>query len=188
MSDRGSNRRGGYVKLFIILGSFVCASPFIGLLIDVFIIFPPSSDAQGHGIPVFTILLPLLAIIVAVVATIVFVVTDMSVKASARRLPGGNYNGSLRYEYIKMFQQCDDAQAPAMILHEVDTNAGRCSVRCIYIYPNGYVENFVNKGVYVPVPTAEAIQVAGASRGQSAHIITGGEFESVWNIGQHAKA
>ena len=188
MSDRGKDHRGGYVKLFIILGSFVCASPIIGLLLDVFIIFRPSPDTQGHGAFFLTILFPLFAIFVAVVATIAFVVTDMSAKASARRSPGRNYNGSLRYEYIKIFQKCDDAQAPAMILHEIDTNAGRCSVRCIYIYQNGYVENFVNNGVYVSVPTVESIQASGVSHCQTAYIITGGEFESIWNMGHRAKA
>ena len=188
MSDRGKDRRGGYVKLFIILGSFVCASPIIGLLMDVFIIFRPSPDSHGHGALFLTILFPMFAIIVAVVATIVFAVTNLIVKAAARKSPGRNYNESLRYEYIKIFQKCDGAQNPAMILHEIDTNAGRCSVRCIYIYQNGYVENFVNNGVYVPVPTAEFIQASGASHCQTAYIITGGEFESIWNMGYCAKA
>ena len=187
MSDKGKDRGGGYVK-WIVLGIFVFLSPWLGGLIDVYILFPPSPDTQGHGIPVFTILLPLFAIIVAVVATIVFVVTDMSARASARRSSGRSYYESLHYEYIKILQKCDGAQIPAMILHEVDKNAGRCSVRCIYIYQNGYVANFVNSGVYVPVPTVESIHASGASHGQSVHIITEGEFENMWNIGHCAKA
>lgn len=192
MSDRGKGRGGRYTKLFIILGSFVCASPFIGILIDVFILFPPSSDAHGHGMLVFTILMPLFALFITVVTTIVCVVANMSTRASAKstsgRTSGSTYYEYQKYEYVKILQRYDGAQSPAMILHEVDTNAGRCSVRCIYIYQNGYVENFVNNGVYVPVPTVESVYASGAAHGQSAQIITGGEFESIWNIGHYAKA
>ena len=188
MSDKGKDHKGGNVKwFFIILGCFVCASPILGLLIDVFVIFRPSPDSHGHGAPFLTILFPVFAIIIAVVATIVFGVINLIVRASARKSQGRSYNESLHYEYLKILQKCDGAQTPAMILHEIDKNAGRCSVRCIYIYQNGFVENFVNNGVYAPVPTAESIHASGASHCQTVHVITGGEFENMWDIGHCVK-
>ena len=188
MSDKGGDRKGGHVKwFFIILGCFVCASPFIGLLLDVCVVFRPSPDSHGHGVFFLTILFPLFAIILAVVAAIVFAVTMLIVKISARGSSGRNQHAYQRYEYLKIVQKCDGPQVPAMILHEIDPNAGRCSVRCIYIYQNGYIENFVNNGVYVPVPTAESIHASGILHCQSAYIITKGEFENMWNIGHYAK-
>lgn len=186
MSDRGRIRRGKVVK-WVILALFVVLSPLLGILIDVFVLFPPSEDVLGHGAPVFTILMPLFAIFVVIVAAVAELIALLISKALKGESQGRNYNESLHYEYLKILQKCDGAQTPAMILHEIDTNAGRCSVRCIYIYQNGFVENFVNNGVYVPVPTAESIHASGASHCQTVHAITGGEFENMWNIGHCAK-
>ena len=188
MSDNGQKRGGGYKNWMIALAGLVGVSPFLGFLIDVFILFPRSSDAHGHGVPVFTILLPLFVFIVAGIAMLVFGVTILIVKASAGKSTGRTYYEHQEYEYLKIFQKCDGPQVPAMILHEIDSGAGRCSVRCIYIYQNGYVENFVNSGVYVPVPTVETIQASGDINCQSAYTITGWEFENIWNSGHCAQS
>ena len=188
MSDDGKKRGGGYVKWFFVsLACFVFASPFLGLFIDVFIIFRPSSDSLGHGAFFLTILFPIFAIIIAVIATIIFAVTMLIAKASHKRLPDRTYYEYQKYEYLKILQSCDSPQVPVMILHEIDPEAGRCSIRCIYIYQNGYVENFVNDGTYIPVPTVESMRASAATQGQSAYIITGWEFENMWNSGHCAQ-
>lgn len=178
MSDRRGNRWGKDLK-WSIFGLFAVLSPLIGILIDVFVLFPPSPDALGHGIPVFTILLPLIAIVVMVVVAVIDLI------ALIMRVLKGESPGRKHYEYLKISQKCNGAQAPAMILHEIDPDAGRCSVRCIYIYQDGHAESFVNNGVYAPVPTAESIHSSGDWHSQTAYIMTGREFENVWNSGRY---
>lgn len=176
MSDGGRERWGKDLKWSILI-LFVVLSPLLGILIDVCILFPPSSDAQGHGAPIFTILLPLFAIFVMVVAAVSELIA-LIVKALKRESPGRK-----NYEYLKISQKGNSAQTPALILHEIDTNAGRCSVRCIYIYQDGNVEKFLNRGVYAPVPKAESIHASGAPNFQAVYIMTGREFEYVWDSG-----
>ena len=178
MSDRGGNRTEKIVK-WSILGGLVLFSPLIGLLIDFCFIFPPSEDSRGHSIPIFTILLPLLAIFVMVIAAVIELIV-LIVKALKGPLPGKKC-----YEYLKISQKCNGVHTPVLILHEIDPDAGRCSMRCIYIYQDGHAENFVNNGVYAPVPTAEAIYAYDASRCRTAYIMTGREFENVWNSGRY---
>ena len=179
MSDRGRERWGRDLK-WSILVLFVVLSPLFGILIDVFILFPHSGDVHGHGVPVFTILLPLLAIFVIVVAA----VTEL-IALIVKTLKGESLCRK-GYEYLRISQKCDGVQIPALILHEIDPNAGRCSMRCIYIYQNGRVEKFVNSGVYMPVPTAQSIHASGAPYCQAAYIITVREFENMWNSGCYA--
>ena len=155
-----------------ILAIFIVLSPLLGILIDVCIVFPPSRDVQGHGVPVFTVLMPLFAIIIAIIAAVI----ELIVKASRR-----SSSVIKHYEYLKITQKCNSIQTPTLILHEIDTDAGRCSVRCIYIYRDGYIEKFVNEGVYVPVPTAKSFHSFGYMQNQTAYIMTGREFENVWN-------
>lgn len=177
MYDRGRDRRGGDLK-WSILGLFIVLSPLLGILIDVCVIFPPSADAHGHGIPIFTILLPLFAVFVTVVVAVIELI-----KLIVRAL-NGSTSAIKHYEYLKLSQQCyNGMQAPALILHEIDQDAGRCSMRCIYIYQDGHVEKFVNNGVYVHVPTVKSIQASEASPCQTAYIMTEREFENVWNSG-----
>lgn len=158
-----------------ILALFVVLSPLIGILIDVCVLFPPSADAHGHGVPVFTILMPLFAIFVVIVAAVIDL-TALIVNKSK-----GESSGRKNYEYLRISQRCNGMQTPALILHEIDQNAGRCSVRCIYIYQDGYMDKFVNGGVYMPVSTAESFQSSVAVGFQTAYIITEREFEKVWN-------
>lgn len=178
MSDRGRDRRGKDLK-WSILALFVVLSPLLGILIDVCVLFPPSEDVHGHGAPVFTILLPLFAIFVAVVAAVAELIA-LIVKALKGESPGRK-----RYEYLRILQKCNGVQIPVLILHEIDPNAGRCSIRCIYIYQDGHVEKFVNNGVYAPVPTAESIHASDAPNFQTAYIMTGREFENIWNSGRY---
>ena len=178
MSDRGRERWGKDLT-WSILVLFVVLSPLLGILIDVCILFPPSSDAQGHGAPIFTILLPLFAIFVTVVVAVAELIV-LIVKTLKGESPGRK-----NYEYLKISQKGNSVQTPALILHEIGTNAGRCSVRCIYIYQDGHAEKFLNSGVYAPVPTAESIHASGAPNFQTAYIMTGREFESVWDSGHY---
>ena len=162
-----------------ILALFVVLSPLIGILIDVCVIFPPSADTHGHGAPVFTILIPLFAIFVVIVAAVIDL-TALIVNKSKR-------DSSVRknYEYLIISQKSNGIQTPALILHEIDRSAGRCSVRCIYIYQDGYMDKFVNGGAYVPVSTAESFQSSVAVGFQTAYIIAEREFEKVWNSGRY---
>lgn len=178
MSDRGRERWGKDLKWSILI-LFIVLSPLLGILIDVCILFPPSPDAHGHGVPIFTILLPLFAIFVTVVAAVAELIA-LIVKALK-----GESTGGKNYEYLKISQKGNNVQTPALILHEIDTNAGRCSVRCIYIYQDGHTEKFLNSGVYAPVPTAESIHASDAPNFQAAYIMTGREFECVWDSGRY---
>ena len=158
-----------------ILAILVVFSPLLGILIDVCVLFPPSRDAHGHGAPVFTILIPLFTILVTIIAAVIELI-EMIGKA-----PGRSSASTKHYEYLKISQRCNGIQTPALILHEIDTDANRCSVRCIYIYQDGYVEKFVNDGVYVPIPAAKSFRSSDDAHCQTAYIMTGREFENVWN-------
>ncbi len=172
MSDRGEEHGGGFLKwIFLIL--FILLSPGIGMLIDTRLLFPPSPDAHGHGIPVFTILLPLFAIVLAGIFCIIGLCKSISKRASLREE---------HYEYLKVFQQSDNVQAPVLIFHEIDLESGRCSVRCIQIYRNRYVERFANHGVYMPVPPAGSMNMPA---GQTAYTTIRQEFEEIWNSGRY---
>ena len=178
MSDRRRDRKGGDLKWSIIC-LFAVLSPLLGLLIDVCIVFPPSSEAHGHGVPIFTILLPLISIFIMVVAAVIELIALV-----VRALKGESLSRK-HYEYLRISQKCNGVQIPALILHEIDPDAGRCSMRCIYIYQDGHVEGFVNNGVYMPVPTAESIHTSGALHSQAAYIMTEREFENVWKSGRY---
>ncbi len=172
MSDRGGDRGGGFPKwIFLIL--FIVLSPGIGILIDTRILFPPSPDAHGHGIPVFTILLPLFAIVTAGIIGIIVLCKNILKSASLR---------GKHYEYLKVFQQSDNVQAPVLVFHEIDLAQGRCSVRCIQIYRNRYVERFTNHGVYMPVPPAGSMNMP---LGQTAYPTVRQEFDEIWNSGRY---
>ena len=136
----------------------------LGVFIDVGIIFRPSPDVLGHGMPIFTILLPLLSIVIIISAAVVCVTEKLLRKK--------------RYEYLKIFCQSDDPRAPVLIFHEIDLYSGRCSIKCIQIYNNRYVECLTNHGVYSPIPTAESINTPFLRR---AYITTEKEFETIWN-------
>ena len=179
MSDRGRRERWGKDLKWSIIGLFVVLSPLLGLLTDICFIFPPSGDSHGHSVPIFTILLPLFAIFVMIVAALIELIA-LIVKALNRTVPDQKC-----YEYLKISQECNGVHTPALILHEIDPDAGRCSMRCIYIYQDGHVENYVNNGVYAPVPTVESIHVSDALHSQTAYIMTGREFENVWNSGRY---
>lgn len=172
MSDRGEKHRGGFPKwIFLIL--FIVLSPGIGILIDTRILFPPSPEAHGHGIPVFTILVPLFAVVTAGIIGIIGLCKCISKRASLR---------GKQYEYLKVFQQSDNAKAPVVLIHEIDLEAGRCSVRCVQIYRNRSVECFANHGVYMPVPPAGSMNLP---VGQTAYTTVRQEFEEIWDSGRY---
>lgn len=168
MSD-GRRNRGKKSAKWILLIICAALSPVIGILLDVFVLFPPDADAHGHGLPVFTILLPLLAGFTTVVVLLITAVSAVWKAASAR---------GKHYEYIKSFWKYNHFPNPAVTFHEIDLDAGRCGIRCIELYGDGHVECLVNKGVYAPVPTVDAIN---AMPDYTAYIITGPEFEDMWN-------
>lgn len=165
MSDRG-----GKFPKWVFLLVFVGISPWIGMFIDTRIIFPPNEEVHGHGIPIFTILIPMAAVILSGVFLLI---------AGIRKVLQMTSDGK-QYEYLKLFRQSNDRLAPVVILHEIDLNAGRCSVRCIQIYRSRYVECFQNTGFYVPIPHVQSFndpfQVS-----QRAFITGRQEFEEIWN-------
>lgn len=168
MSDRGKNNGGKFPK-WIFLLTFVGLSPGIGMFIDFAIIFPPSAEAQGHGMPIFTILMPLITIGLSVLVLLITGVRKVSEMIA--------YRGK-HYEYLKLFPQSQDEQAPVVTFHEIDLDAGRCSVRCIQVYRNRYVQCFINPGVYTPVP---AVQSMNGPFRQRAYVTVRQEFEEIWN-------
>lgn len=177
MSD-GRKRRRNKNKWIIIWSSiaifFLLSFP-LGLYIDVGIIFRPSPDAHGHGIPIFTILLPLLAIGAAVVTGLICIIARV---VSPR---------SEHFEYLKLTINDSDMRAPVLLLHEIDVDAGRCSTRCIQIFRNGYVACLTNRGVYAPVPPAAFINTSYTMPPQRADITTEQEFERIWNTRRYMR-
>lgn len=176
MSDGRKRHRKGrpWIWIWSCIGIFFVLSYPLGIFIDCCIIFPPSRDVQGHGVPIFMILLPMLAIGVAAVTAVIGLVWII-VRAFSSRA------GRLGYEYLKLTVAGDDAHTPALLFHEIDVASGRCSTRCIQVYRNGYVECLSNHGVYAPVPTAADINAGFARSGQRADIVTEREFEELWN-------
>ena len=169
MSNGRKNRGWKSVILLILLFIFVISSFPLGIYIDVNILFPPNPDAHGHGIPVFTILLPMLAIFIAMIILFIMAVHAIWKAASSKRK---------RYEYIKSFWKYSYEQEPVLTLHEIDLDAGRQGVRCIQIYRDGHKECFVNNGIHEPVPTVEAIN---ALDNYTAYLITKQEFQDTWS-------
>lgn len=167
--SNGRKNRGWKFVILIILLIFIVLSPGLGILIDVNVLFPPNPDAHGHGIPVFTILLPMLAIFITVV--ILFI---MAVHAIWK----GRTSKKKHYEYIKVFWKYSYEQEPVLTLHEIDLDAGRQGVRCIEIHRDGHKECLVNKGIYEPVSTVEAIN---ALSNYTAYHITEQEFQDTWS-------
>lgn len=176
MSDGRKRHRKGrpWIWIWSCIGIFFLLSYPLGIFIDCCIIFPPSRDVQGHGVPVFMILLPMLAIGVAAVTAVIGLVWII-VRAFSPRA------GRLGYEYLKLTVAGGDAHTPALLFHEIDVAAGRCSTRCIHVYRNGYVECLSNHGVYVPVPTAEAVNASNVQPFQRADFTDDREFEEIWN-------
>ncbi len=168
MSDR-VRKNGGKFPKWVFLLIFVVLSPWIGMFIDFRIIFPPSAAAQGHGIPIFTILTPLIAIGLSVI----FLLIAGAKKASEMVACRGKH-----YEYLKLFWQGNDMPGSVLTFHEIDLDAGRCSIRCIQVYRNRYVECFANHGVYTPVPPVQSMN--GPFR-QRAFVTVRQEFEEIWN-------
>lgn len=168
MSNGRKNHRRKPDK-WILLVSSIGISFLLGVFLDVCVLFRPSADAHGHGIPVLSILLPLLAIAAIVVILWVMAVATVWKKASTR---------GKHYEYIKSFWEYSHANEPVLTLHEIDLDAGRCGIRCIEIYRDGHKECLVNKDSYAPVPTVESINVL---PNYTAYIITKQEFEDIWN-------
>lgn len=168
MSDRGKNNGGKFPK-WIFLLTFVGLSPGIGMFIDFVLIFPPSAEAHGHGVPIFTILMPLIAIGLSVICLLIAGVRKASEMVA--------YRGK-HYEYLKIFSQSKDKQAPAVTFHEIDLDAGRNSVRCIQVYRNRYVQCFLNHGVYTPVPPVQSMN---GPFHQGAFVTVRQEFEDIWN-------
>ena len=169
MSNGRKNRGWKSVILFIFLFIFVVSSFPLGIYIDVNILFPPNPDVLGHGIPVFTILLPMLAIFVVMI--ILFI---MAVHAIWK----GRASKKKHYEYIKVFWKYSYEQEPVLTLHEIDLDAGRQGVRCIEIYRDGHKECLVSNGKYEPVSTVEAIN---ALSNYTAYFITKQEFQDIWS-------
>lgn len=168
MSDRRGNR-GRKPVIWILLLIFVIVSPGLGIIIDICVLFPPSPDAHGHGIPVFTILLPLFAIFTAVITLLIMAVTSIGRAVSSK---------GKHYEYIKSFWKYSYENEPVLTLHEVDLDTGRYGARCIEIYRDGHKECLVNKNIYEPVLTVEAIN---ALDNYTAYLITAQEFEDIWS-------
>lgn len=169
MSDGRKNRGWKSVIILILLFIFVISSFPLGIYIDVNILFPPNPDAHGHGIPVFTILLPMLAIGIALL--VLFIMAVCAIWKSV-------FSKGKRYEYIKSFWKYSCEKEPVLTLHEINLNEGRQSVRCIQIYRDGHKECFMNKGIYDPVPTVEAINALG---NYTAYLITEQEFYDIWS-------
>lgn len=174
MSDGRKNRGWKLVK-WILLIIFILLSPWLGILIDVYILFPPNPDAHGHGIPVFTILMPMLAIFIAIIMLLIAAVQAIWRKVSLNGSPSA---GGKHYEYIKLFWKYSEVKEPVLTLHEIDLDAGRCSIRCIEIYRDGHAECLMNNGIHTSVPTVEAIN---DSLQYTAYVITKQEFEDTWN-------
>ena len=168
MSDRGKNSGGKFPK-WIFLLIFVGLSPGIGMFIDFALIFPPSAEAHGHGMPIFCILMPLIAIGLSVICLLIAGVRKASEMIA--------YRGK-HYEYLKIFWQGNDMLRPVLTLHEIDLDADRCSVRCIQVYRSRYVECFVNHGVYTPVPPVQSVK---GPFQQRAFVTVRREFEETWN-------
>lgn len=168
MSD-GRGNRGRKPNKWIFPIICVGISPVLGIFVDICILFPPRADAHGHGIPVCSILFPLLASFAAVVIYLVMAANAAWKAVSSR---------GKHYEYIKSFWKYSDADEPVLTLHEIDLNAGRNGMRCIEIYKDGHAKCLENKGVYAPVPTVESINVL---PNYTAYIIMKQEFEEIWN-------
>lgn len=183
MSDGRKNRGWKPVK-WILLIIFILLSPWLGSLIDIYILFPPLPDGLGHGIPVFTILLPLFAIFIAIIMLLIAAVKAIWRKVSLNGSPSAGekhyeyIKNEEHYEYIKSFWKYSEVNEPVLTLHEIDLDAGRCGIRCMEIYRDGHVERLVNNGIHAPVPTVEAIN---ALSRYTAYIITKQEFEDIWN-------
>lgn len=173
MSDRRKRRRksSAWVWIWSCIGIFFILSFPLGFYIDMYIIFPPSREVQGHGMPIFMILLPLLAIGLSVVTAVIGLILKL-VKVLSHR--------SEHFEYLKITANVSDENTPFQTLHEIDLDAGRCSTRCIQIYRNGYVACLMNPGMYAPIPTAAFINVSNAMPPQRADIVSGREFEELW--------
>ncbi len=167
--SNGRKNRGWKFVILIFLFIFIVLSSGLGILIDVKILFPPNPDAHGHGIPVFTILLPMLAIFIAVIVLFIMAVHAIWKAASSKRK---------HYEYIKVFWKYSYEKEPVLTLHEIDLDAGRQGVRCIEIYRDDHKECLVNKGRYEPVSTVEAIN---ALDNYTAYHITEQEFQDIWS-------
>ena len=167
--SNGGKKRGWKFVILIFLLIFVVLSPGLGILIDVNILFPPNPDAHGHGIPVFTILLPMLAIFIAVIVLFIMAVHAIWKSASSK---------GKHYEYIKSFWKYSYQNEPVLTLHEIDLDSRRQGVRCIQIYRDGHKECLVNNGIYEPVPTVEAIN---ALDNYTAYLITKQEFQDTWS-------
>lgn len=174
MSDKGKKPGGKFPIWFlalIILVVFVVLSPWIGLLIDFTIIFPPDMEVQGHPAPFLTILLPLFALILLGIF--------LFITALCKVLWLITYRGK-RYEYLKIFLKNNGVQAPVVILHEIDPKAGRNSVRCILIYQNRYVECFQNHGFYTPIPSVNAMNGREPFK-LNAFFMDRQEFDEIWS-------
>lgn len=169
MSNERKNRGWKFVILFIFLFIFVVSSFPLGIYIDVNILFPPNPDVHGHGIPVFSILLPMLAIFIAVIVLFIMAVYAVWKAASSK---------GKHYEYIKLVWKYSDEQEPVFTLHEIDLDADRHGVRCIEIYRDEHKECLVNKGMQGSVPTVEAINAMGI---YTAYFITEQEFQDIWS-------
>lgn len=168
MSD-GRGNRGKKPNKWLLPIICVGVSHVLGLFVDVCIFFPPRADAHGHGVPVFSILFPFFVSIPAAVAYFVMAVQAIWKAVSSQKK---------HYEYIKSFWKYSYADEPVLTFHEIDLDAGRCGIRCIEVYKDGHKECLENKGVYAPVPTAEAIN---ALPDYAAYVITKQEFEDTWN-------
>lgn len=167
--SNGNGNRGRKPDKWILLISSIGVSFLLGVFLDVRVLFRPREGVHGHGIPVFSILLPLFAIFVVIIILFVTAVT------AVRKMPA---SCGKHYEYIKSCWKYSHANEPILTFHEVDLDKGRCGVRCIEIYRDGHKECLVNKSTYAPVPTVESIN---ALPDYTAYIITRQEFEDTWN-------
>ena len=165
----GRKNRGWKSVIWIFLLIFIVLSPGLGIFIDVNFLFPPNPDVHGHGIPVFTILLPMLAIGIALL--ILFIMAVCAIWKSV-------FSKGKHYEYIKSFWKYSCEKEPVLTLHEINLNEGRQGVRCIQIYRGGHKECFMNKGIYDMVPTVEAINALG---NYTAYLMTEQEFNDIWS-------
>lgn len=173
MSDRRKRRRKGsaWAWIWICISIFIVLSIPLGLYIDFCVIFPPSADAHGHGIPIFTILLPLFALGLAAFTAVIGLILKL-VRVLSHR--------SGHFEYLKITIYDSNENTPFQTFHEIDLDTGRCSARCIQIYRNGYMACLTNPGMYAPVPTAAFINGSNAMPPQRADIVSGREFEELW--------